>query len=205
MGLIVPDGYGVAKFRWRCQGDSEEMISTLGFAVAGDASAFQIATQVSATYSDSGWLPRLSADYTYVGCSVAIGPSEMAEVGEVNVNAVGGLAANSPPSNCALLVTKLTALGGKGNRGRMFLPAGHLQEVSLDANGILSSDQLAAAVTCCNDWFLAPQSAEYPNIDRWVLLHNGEGVSEVVLGQPTDISQFSVQPQIATQRQRMRR
>lgn len=191
MGVLVPPGYGIAKYRWRCSGDSEEMISTLGFKVGEPAPPSVVAGQLATIYVDSGWGNRLSAAYTFTGVTVSIGPPEAAEVGESQMALVGGLAVEPPPSNCALLVTKITALGGKGNRGRMFLPAGHLQEAGLDSNGFMSAPSLSEAVACNTDWFQAPVSAQYNFIDDWVLFH-GSGSGPIAdAGTPTVITQFS--------------
>lgn len=196
MGVVIPVGFGQAKVRWSLAGDPEEQIITFGFdMLAGQApstSASQIhAANVAAGLTtgagmQAGWTYQ-GVDTTWMDASGPIGYRHQAAT--AGTNAGTGL-----PSNCAIVVQKFTALGGRRNRGRVFLPACYAYEGSIDQLGLLTSGQQAALQGLMSGWIGALAAA---NI-RMQLLHSDGGV-------PTPVLTLGVERLIGTQRKRMRR
>lgn len=204
MALVIPEGYGVAKMRWRSQGDGEEMISTIGFQGDGSPDVNDLAQAIGTHWLECWPMTSMSSTYSFVGVDVAYGPEGSAEVGEWNTNAAGGIAVATCPSNCALLISKLTGLGGKANKGRMYLPAAYLSEGEVDQNGFLSAAALAQTQGFCSNFFNVNLGATpIVGLIGWVLLHSGD--AQTPSNMPTPITALQPQTQIATQRQRMRR
>lgn len=205
MPLEIPEDMGVAKLRWRANGDSQEMISTIGFARELGASAYECAIEIGSAWTRNWPAAGLSNNWTFAGCDVAVGPPGEAEVGMINTNTAGTGGFATLPTNCALLITKITAQAGKGGRGRMFIPPGYLSEGEVDANGFLSGPALAGYTANATAFFEEAGSGSSPSILSWMLFHNETGTVGGGGSLPDAITALSVQTQIATQRQRMRR
>lgn len=202
MALEIPADMGVAKIRFRGSGDSQEMITTIGFARNLGATAGECAFDIAEAWTLAFSPAELANAYAFAGVEVAIGPQGAAEVGYNNRNTIG--TANMPalPSNCALLITKITAQAGKAGKGRMYVPAGYLNESEVDANGFLSGGALDQLQSSAHDFFTAAGGGTQPSILSWMLFHSTEAAGNSL---PDQITDLSVEPQIATQRQRMRR
>jgi hypothetical protein len=99
----------------------------------------------------------------------------------------------SIPTNSALLVQKRSASAGARNRGRFFFPPFGVADNHVDHNGMHSTTQYNALDARLQVWFdLVSQGDFQP-----VLFHSDGGT-------PTPITSFVLDPQIATQRRRMR-
>jgi hypothetical protein len=97
------------------------------------------------------------------------------------------------PSNCSVLVKKLTGVGGRQNQGRNFWPS-MVAEGSVDARGLIN----AATVTAFQNAFNAVWTdLSTPADSDPVILHSS-------LLTPTLLIGLAVAPLIATQRRRMR-
>lgn len=204
MPLDIGADMGVAKLKFRCQGDSQEMISTIGFARTGTASASQVATEIATAWLLAFPTGGFANTYAFTGCDVAIGPPQSAEVGQDNRNVPGGPTFAPLPTNCACLITKMTSQAGKGGRGRMFLPAAFLSEGEVDANGFISGPALTQLQASADDFFAHAGGGTSESVLAWLLFHNTTSANPGgSLADP--ITSLSVQIQIATQRQRMRR
>jgi hypothetical protein len=198
--MPVPDGFYEATFLFKNNVSPRIATSSLGFLNVNltQPSASDAADDIDNIVSASTHMfsPGLMIDdWLYLGCHVAQGTPTGDILGEANQSTAGSLADNAITSNCSLLVDKLTALGGRKFRGRMFLPPIHLNEGAVDAAGNISSGPLATIQAAINLTILALVAADY----QPVLFH--QGVAPPV---PTPITALSAQSQIATQRQRMR-
>lgn len=217
MPLVISSSQFQAKLRWRFAGDSQEMISTLGVRKNGSspgdppatiADVNAIAEKVSKSWTEAFADSFMKVGWTFAGVEVISGRGGVGEddtlVGSYNNFHVGADAAGTPPTNCAVLVRKLTGRGGKRGRGRMFLPPAYLDEAGVDGNGILSSGVLSAFGTCLDAFqtHLGTADADGDALDP-LLFH---WVPAAGAGPEADlITDFVCAPQIATQRQRMRR
>ncbi len=208
----IPDGYAVASLKWLAAGDQQPMICTLGLDVvsASSPTPSEVANLVSTAWLSAWAITTLSSLYTFIGTEVTFGPQPGEGPSAEDVRAsVGTLAASPLTSNTALLVKKLTALGGRRNRGRMYLPGGYVGEVDVDQNGFITVANTAILQARMANFYsnlVVPAPTLQP-----VILHQGErlnpGVRPAAFGPappPTPMTSFSVQRQVGTQRRRMR-
>lgn len=196
MSLVIPPGFAQIVYRSALAGDPEECLWTLGTSMDGyldgqdaaDVTRFGFVSAYSAGFILAGW--------TFLGTRVYVGqdggpPTVWESTGPavVGTNPGPGL-----PPNCAFLVQKRSALGGRRNRGRMYLPAGFgVGEDSVPITGVMAEAQRADLNTRVTDAFTGAA-------DR-VIFHD-----ELTPGgsTPTTITSFIVQARLATVRRRLR-
>jgi len=197
MGVIIPVDYLQMNMRWSVAGDAEFMYCTLGLfdvnpgrgpqvlandvGIAWDASTFTTAANMLA-----GW----SAGTVLTTVMTGTGPLSF----ETGTAVAGSAAAGTLPNNCAILVRKNTNLGGRRNRGRMYLPPAYSNESGVNQVGTLDPATVTVYQNLINSLNTELQALDFLPV---VLHSNG--------GTPAQISQFLVQPKLATQRTRMRR
>lgn len=131
-------------------------------------------------------------------------------VGESSTSPVSGLAnTSSPPPNVACLIRKRTGSGGRGNRGRMYMPW-FLNEGSIDEAGMIAGADVASRQAMADAWLadlddnvtgqhlvIANRIYDEPwtNPNRVLL--------EVVTG--LEVTSLVVDDRVATQRRRLGR
>jgi hypothetical protein len=191
MALNIPAGHAQAVYRFSLLGDPDEMITTIGVAIVGSA---QSEADALADNFIAAFTPNIiSVGWTFLGVRLYVGPSSGPLV---IVDAQRNFAGTSPtetlPTNCAYLITKGTARGGRQGRGRMFLPPIFVAEGSVDKNGVMPPATVTAVQDIVSAAFLG---------DFFVLLH--DELSPLPIA-PDPITSLTVQRQIATQRRRMR-
>lgn len=196
---IIPPGFAQCFLRWRLTGDNEEMLSSIGVRLqAGISDPNQIAGNII-THWQSAWAAStLGSAWVLVGARAYVGSDGDYPVGEFVVNTAGTSATAKLPNNCALLARKRTALGGRRNRGRMFIPSGYLSEGSVTETGDLTVGD-TATFSGRMQAFLDAIEAEPVVMDAGVILHSSTPTT------PTVITSMDVSGKIATQRTRMRR
>lgn len=195
MGVQIPVGFAQMYLRWRLSGDPQDQVVTIGVngpagvpvaqwpnVMAGNLTARALTT---AAGMQQGW--------TWLGLAMDYQTATGIIRYEDPVAVVGTNAGTGLPSNCALLVSKITALGGRKYRGRNFWPAAYLYESSVDQRGVIAPASLAALQTSMSG-FLTDCAADDMEL---VLLHSGPEV-------PTPIVGLVVDDMISTQRRRMR-
>lgn len=134
-------------------------------------------------------------DWAFLGTSVAFGTSSGDVVAQHLQTLNGTVTDNSPPNNLALLVTKNTGLGGRRNRGRMFVPPIYINEGAIDSVGIISGSTLSSNQTFWGGVITAMGAIDV----SMVIFHQGAGAPA-----PTGVTSLTVQALAATQRRRMR-
>lgn len=103
------------------------------------------------------------------------------------------------PSNCAVVITKDTGLGGRWNRGRVFWPS--IAEGQVDGNGLITPAIAQAYSDRWNAFMGQVMNADPgPQLDSLVVFHD-----ETLGLLPTPIINFRAEAKIGTQRRRMRR
>lgn len=108
----------------------------------------------------------------------------------------GGVTAASQPANCALLVKKVTAAGGRKNRGRWYFPW-CLADSEVDELGFIDVTVRNAIAGLFDDAFDLMATQTPPVVP--VILH------ATSVPDPTPLTAFVVETQIATQRRRLAR
>jgi hypothetical protein len=195
MALVVPPGFGNARFVYTTVGDPDEMGYSLGanlssyngdFQTAVDEMRANHATKMGAGYMGSNW--------TFKGVRLYVGQDGGASaVYESFTDVVGNQVNTTLPQNCAILLHKRTASAGRNMRGRCFIPPYWPPEGSVDATGNIAS----SALTNMNaSW------ADIANDRAWVLFHDSASPGTKI---PTAITQLRVDAVIATMRRRLRR
>jgi hypothetical protein len=127
------------------------------------------------------------------GIRVKFGPNATGLDGTIGYSKAGSFATAGVTPQVAILVRKNTALGGRSNKGRMFLPG--LGEAAVEASGQIITSSLTNWQTAV-DIFLAGLGTE---LVPMVLLHNATEQA------PTPVTSLSVQSLVASQRRRIRR
>jgi hypothetical protein len=194
MTLVIPDGFGQAAYRFSLTGDPEVMISTIGVLwndIGGtpQGTADDMRDQFSSVFGAAD----IIAGWSFLGVTLkAQDGGGLPGIFEAPANVVGTAAITSPPNNVTTLVKKITALGGRSGRGRMFLPPFNLNEASVANNGMISGVVLAAMQTGINSAIWAANR---------MLLHDSAAPGAP---DPTPITSLIVDPQVATQRRRLR-
>lgn len=197
MGVVVPVTGIQAAMRWQLVNDTEPMIVTLGLVddtlartPAQNAADFEAAVVAGGFTAAADMLVGYSRLPNQVTTYLPSGPVTI----ESGVNVAGTLVGNPLPNNCAVLVRKNTALGGRRNRGRFYLPPYRFGEDVVAGNGVI---QPANVATLQNE------------LATFILELNARNFSPVVWhsdgGGGTEILNLTVQNIIATQRTRMRR
>jgi hypothetical protein len=181
--------------------------------IAGDAEPMQTAVGVDASAAGGdydallsdlvdAWLTAWSGEYSD---QTTIGPYRL-EVGQdggdpiivENAATVPGDNSDEPlPPNCALLVRKATASGGRRNRGRMYIPGLALRPSTSPA-GVLDGGAFSALDSDAAAFRIAVEASPLVGPDGLLLFHSESPATA------TPITQLLVQQKIATQRRRLR-
>lgn len=202
--LFVPVGLTLALIRFRLTGDPQEMAITLGVGQAGaDQTAEEEAENIADAVTGAGSILGSPAEYysqwTFVGVTTKKQTATGFEVGEHIVNAVGTASGATLPVNTAMLVKKTTALGGRHNRGRCYMPLVGLDESDIDNNGMIASGELTSQQGRWDEFFDLLVAADVvPCLFHYPYTGTPEPAE-------TNLTGFVVQPQVATQRRRLRR
>lgn len=138
-------------------------------------------------------LPGQVNDITLSSILVKKGPNEDGPFAEVTSGALGDSSSPGWTPQVSILVRKNTALGGRRNRGRMFIP-GYPENVAAENGGVDTGAQSAinAQFEQLRDDLVTVELLP-------VVLHGDQ-----ILTTPTLITSFSVAPVVATQRRRLR-
>lgn len=196
---IIPPGFAQVFFRFTCTGDNEEMLTSLGVRTVGSPPDPQdLADEMVGSWLDAFPASDLANTYVFRGSRVYIGQDGDPLVAESTVATAGTGSNASLPNNCAILVQKRSLLGGRRNRGRMFIPAGYLPEIGVDQAGVIAGGTLGTLQGNIND-LLANIVSTGVLVDQAVILHSSAPSA------PTPITTLTVASKIGTQRTRMRR
>ena len=204
---LVPDHYGVLDLLWRGVGDPEVMVSSVCFKfVEADeddlTSHAGLLRDAFITAMDAG---EMAETWSFEGTQVRHGPLGVGPVEIAPDHIVGTHGGGTSPSNCSLLIKKLTQRGGRRGRGRMFFPAAYCFEAAVDNNGMLLDAQRSQYQTSMSAFLEECQTGGSAGIEGLFLAHTVPDGGDPDEFMPTHIESLIVAPQIATQRRRMRR
>lgn len=199
MALVIPIGYGEVGVQFKHSADPDPWYITFGVdltEVGGDYTGAFSNIQMAVT---GNLLPEVSSDVAMSGIRMTIGQDGDPLTVFVPLSGYNGTGSTDVlPQNCAALVTKITALGGRKGKGRLYMP-GCLPEAQVNQIGGLSNT-LHTDLGTAFDGFHA-DLADGPTATPMVLLHNNYGVETP---DPTPVTGLSVSNTIATQRRRLR-
>lgn len=158
-----------------------------------------IAASVAAAWDDGHMDDLYVADCTLKEVLVKQGPNDTGPQSLLPVNADGNASGDAGYAGAALLIQKNTGLGGRSNRGRMYLPG--IAEAAIDEGGVVESGYLSSAQTVATQFLnelSAPDSS--PHIQSPMVVLHSSG-SEA----PPQVLSLVVSSVMATQRNRQRR
>lgn len=194
--MFIPDAYANVRFVFTIDGLIDEMSYAIGVRPLVTDTAASVAESADGAASDANlYSPgAMYQGWHYRGTRVTLMAAGEPIVGEFIVNLAGTIAGGTPPPNCAVLIRKNTAAGGRKNRGRFYVPPSGVGESDISSAGFLS------------ELMQASLQATYTN------LFTGLGARDLVpvlfhsdpLDPPTNVTGFNVQPLVATQRRRLR-
>lgn len=192
----IPTGHVLMKFVFTLVGDAEEMICTLGAETTASSNT-ERATALNDAHDSwaDNVLPLQSNFIQLVRVDGVFGDGS----GDIPISSTaaaitGGETGGTLPQNCSVLVQKLTALGGRRNKGRFYVPG--IDETDVDNAGSILTTPLAAWNTAVNNLQLGLESDSF--LDRLVIFHSAAPLT------PTIVSDLRVDGRIATQRRRLR-
>lgn len=206
MALVIPPGFAHVAVQMRHDLDPDPWYVTWGVDVTGLGGDVEAIAWHNMEGFAHAFAATISPTINVTGCEVVLG-QDGGEPVRAFVAPRGPLTGTANddrlPQNCALLVRKNTAVGGRRSRGRIFVP-GVLAEVAVSPVGIISSGGLTSyqsyatqLLTNINTEDVAGNTPATPMF----LLHS-EGISLVPA--PTEITTLTVDNVISTQRRRLR-
>ncbi len=204
MALDIPVGFAHAAWEFRFPGDPDPWYTTCGIAYdVGQTSPEIVADSLFTTWA-STILPGQSNNMTLQGVTLRVGTgAEPVMAYSTFAPLTGGTGNSMLPQNCAMLVDKLSNLGGRKGRGRFYIPAA-LPEGQVDNVGVIAAPIVTSFQTAFND-FRFTLAGDAPTVESPtltpVILHQQEGLTQLA---PTEITSLRVQSIISTQRRRLR-
>jgi hypothetical protein len=189
---FIPAGYGNVTIEFVITGGPSNPVNvTLGYINTLNLTANIAAAQIGDEFTRSpGILDYVDNAYTLTTVTARQQPGD--EIGVATYNVTGRDTGNGSPPQVAVLVRKVTALGGRRNRGRMFLPG--VPELWVNEQGLLSANYVTGLQGAFDQFIINMDSQQ----TRAYLLHSGPGFD------PVNITAMVVQPLVATQRRRLR-
>lgn len=189
--MPIPEDHGQATIFFTGTGAPRGAAITWGFFNGTAQTAAQCASDVVNAVTTSTLIANLSSAVATTKVRVKLGPDINGPFAEQAMSLGGGASANAQSPQVSYLVEKQTALGGRRNRGRFFLPG--VSEVDADSSGQV----LAATVTAINtDLTALLVDLAARDVDMMVLHSDG--------GPPTQVTSLTLDPFTATQRRRLR-
>lgn len=157
--MPVPVGYTNLTYLFKNTTSSRTFttsIAVLDISVGGPRSAAQMALDGWTEMHDTGAPGAAGSmidDYSFEGCVATFGTSSGDLIAQFLQHTQGSVTDSCVPQNCALLVKKQTALGGRRNRGRFFAPPTFLNEGAVDASGNIAASALSSIQTMWTNLF----------------------------------------------------
>jgi hypothetical protein len=109
-------------------------------------------------------------------------------------NLIGTTSLSTVPINCAMLIQKNTARGGRKGKGRMFVPCFGFSESNVDELGVITTGTVASQQALWSSAFTALAASDV----KPALLHSDGSAVDL-------ITSITVKQIIATQRRRLKR
>lgn len=197
--VAIPVGHYEATMIFRVAGVNKDITWAHGFdsGVTTPASIAALASDMRAAASTAARpyaAAAMDVSWQFRGVSITFESDTGPIIGESIVPLQGTATAAPVPVNCAVLVSKNTAEGGRRNRGRFFAPPCFPAESVIDAAGNIPTANVAALQTA------------YSNLygDWDALIDDLELFHQTAPFTPTTVTSWTVQPLLATQRRRMR-
>jgi hypothetical protein len=190
--MTIPLGYSEIAMTWTGPAVPTGAVSVFGVdPAAGITDPLGIATAVRNAVTSSSLMDRLSSNVTITNIHCKNGPDSSGVFADLATSLVGASPGDSNPATAGL-VNKTTALGGRKNRGRLFLPG--LIEADVAQGGQITSTARTALQTQLTNFLTDLASSDVP----MVILHTG-------IETPTLVTGLTLSSLLAVQHRRLRR
>lgn len=194
----MPVGFGRCSHVFQVAGTSKTPVVTYGFIDDPAKTPAQVAQDRNTEWLAQFVPAALATTWALKETNVSIHRAGGQFIGNYAVLSQGTAAFNAVSIAVAAILRKFTALGGRKGRGRCYLPAGYLGELSVDPAGIIDP----ALVTATENRWKAVIAAMSGAAEDMVLLHSA--LPPAVGGAPTTVIAGSMETMVATQRRRQR-
>jgi hypothetical protein len=194
--MLIPNDWAQANIIFGGNGVPLGAQITFGMSVelfTGDAA--DAAQEVLDQFNTSNIMGNVSDEVEVRGCLVKFGPNATGQSAEVAGTDTGQITGESVAPNTAFLIRKLTGVGGRTGRGRLFLPG--VAESAVGPGGALTSTYAVDISATFNAFQLNMATAGLP----LALLHSPDSP----VSTPMLITSLSCDTRVATQRRRLRR
>lgn len=189
---VIPNGNtGLVTFVFSGISVPRGAVCTIGF-ISNLVPIGQDDADFFATRADNLVIGLCAAGIACSHVEVKAGPNSTGGTWEAPAGEPGGAGNNPAPPNVATLIRKVTALGGRRGRGRMFWPC--IEESNIDHAGRIPTLDRAAKQAVVDSFFEDVETFGR----QLVLLHDTAAVP------PTPITSLVVDERVATQRDRLR-
>lgn len=192
--MVIPAGY--AQINHFFTGVALPRGAQVTYGVELDGTS-NLATIGAALHTE--WVTNFGAvtptNVTLAKTRIKEGPNDVGPFIEVGTATAGTYAAAPDSPQVAMLVTKNTALGGRHQKGRLFLPL--LAEQDSDSGGNISAAAQVVYQGALTAWLADVNSVA--GVVGMVLLHADEVTA------PTPVTTLVLSSKLATQRRRIRR
>lgn len=203
MTVQIPTGFAAISYAFKHTLDPDLWWTTMG----NDVDQYDGDLQAIGNKALQAWWgpfqKQLSTSVSLLGVQVKLGDdSSSPPLAFIPFVGSGTNTSSKLPQNCALLVKKQSAQGGRQHRGRMFLP-GILTEEEVDAVGTISDANFTSLSTDATVFFgnLNIDAPEAGPPMPMVILHNTPPDPAPL---PTPVTHLTVDRRISTQRRRLR-
>lgn len=192
---VIPTGYAELTFNFAGTDLRYPAAMTLGVDIGSYGGSPSDAAELAFNAFAGGPLSNLPSGISLVGVDCKFGPNDLGPSGSYIATSSGLDTDDASPSNVSWLIRKVTAGGGRPNRGRMYMPG--LAEGEVDGAGLINPAKVTVIQTGI-DSFAADLAT---GLLEPVVLHSAG--SPVTI--PTVITELLVDGRAATQRRRLRR
>lgn len=164
--------------------------TTYGIRLLGGVFGVDYAAALHDAFADA-FMPLLCDGTVLRRTLVKEGPSATGPTFEYAEDRPGAVTGSPATPQVAFLLRKRTAMGGRMNRGRMFLPG--VPEFSVNGAGVVIPSEIAALQTASNALLAAIDTLQ----GEMVILHSASS-------DPTSVISLQADSRVATQRRRLR-
>lgn len=193
--MLIP--VGAAQVNWRLGGAGLPLGAEVTLAVTVNdfvGTPADAATAAGAAWADN-IMENLCNQVTFVNTHIKYGPTATGPAADQPYAVNGGIVDDPSPPNISVLVRKNTALGGRSGRGRMYIPG--IGEGSTLTGGVLRAGDVGALQADLDAMHAQLIAANL----RPLLLHS----PDAPIADVTEVTSFTVDTRVATQRRRLRR
>lgn len=195
MARIIPPGYAECSMEFWLAGYLRPAVITQGFEINGSVgSGYNVADQFDLAFTNS-FSALFDSNVTMRNAKAVIGQDGSDPIVQVSSAQTAGTSSReSTAPALALMVTKNTNLGGRKNRGRNYMPWA-LADSDVAENGAINPTRLTSWGTALDAYLDYILDAATDLLEAPVLLHTDPTP-------PTEITSFTPNPAIRTQRRR---